>query len=636
MEVHISKVPPQSNEKALRNCLKPSLASLNIINFHCRKIRDKPFASLTFLNIDEGQRFLARHAQSVMATSTRQKFTPLSFCGRQIYFSKSYHGPDQLLLRTLAYEAEKRDTHDASNHPERARQSKFSPIELQCVSVECGVWSPEGAEGQEVAFVPQLGWNEEAAAVFGERAMILKLRSGLRIDFRYSSTLEITTEDGRAPAITFTMYEAPRCFENIQDPLEELISQLFLSVPVARSPPIRKHGPTRHRLPFLNSEHAAIVGSCLVYRIMLKPHQYTPLGLMLNVGEHMQALAKAPGIFIPIVHQRTAVRRRSQSYAIGLKRLHTSLSSCELPFVLKFQVQKLAQGGYLSPFMVLDLLPEFTNLARRSTSLVCVHTLRKFMNQIPFVRPETDVTDFRLDTLIRLLREVEERSKEEVRFGYGEHISSENVANIHRAKVTPTSIQLSGPEPESNNRVLRKYRDYHEYFLRVQFCDEDSQPVRFNPRVSNEKIFHGRFKKVLDTGIVIADRVYKFLGFSHSSLRAQSCWFVAAFSCGGSLLDDRMIIGELGNFSEIRCPAKCAARIGQAFSDTRTAVRIDKGALKKQPDTARNGRVFSDGVGTMSTSMMERIWEQLPKKTLPKPTCLQIRFQGTSDSRASF
>jgi hypothetical protein len=83
----------------------------------------------------------------------------------------------------------------------------------------------------------------------------------------------------------------------------------------------------------------------------------------------------------------------------------------------------------------------------------------------------------------------------------------------------PSGIYLYGPEPESNNRILRKYAGQHEYFLRVQFCDEDGQSVRFNPRISNDKIYHGRFKEVLRDGINVAGRVYKFLGFSHSSLR---------------------------------------------------------------------------------------------------------------------
>jgi hypothetical protein len=104
---------------------------------------------------------------------------------------------------------------------------------------------------------------------------------------------------------------------------------------------------------------------------------------------------------------------------------------------------------------------------------------------------------------------------------------------------------------------------------------------------------------------------------------------MAPFLHEGSLLFDRMLIQSLGNFASIRSPAKCAARIGQAFSDTRTAVPIDpRLALYQLRDVKNNNRVFSDGVGTMSQSLMEKIWERLPKKTLPRPTCLQIRFQG--------
>jgi hypothetical protein len=103
---------------------------------------------------------------------------------------------------------------------------------------------------------------------------------------------------------------------------------------------------------------------------------------------------------------------------------------------------------------------------------------------------------------------------------------------------------------------------------------------------------------------------------------------MAPFLHEGSLLFDRMLIQALGDFDSIRSPAKCAARIGQAFSDTRTAVPIDLTSYYVVEDVKREARVFSDGVGTMSKSLMQKIWEHLPKKTLVKPTCLQIRFQG--------
>lgn len=62
-------------------------------------------------------------------------------------------------------------------------------------------------------------------------------------------------------------------------------------------------------------------------------------------------------------------------------------------------------------------------------------------------------------------------------------------------------------------------------------------------------------------------------------------------------LQDRKIISQLGEFSAIRSPAKCAARIGQTFSDTPIAVQIDPSIVREVKDVENNGRVFSDGVG---------------------------------------
>jgi hypothetical protein len=90
----------------------------------------------------------------------------------------------------------------------------------------------------------------------------------------------------------------------------------------------------------------------------------------------------------------------------------------------------------------------------------------------------------------------------------------------------------------------------------------------------------------------------------------------------------QMVIASLGDFSHIHSPAKCAARIGQAFSDTPDAIPLEPIKVKGLPDIERNGRVFSDGVGTFSESVLEQIWDHLPSKHVVKPTVFQIRFRG--------
>lgn len=111
----------------------------------------------------------------------------------------------------------------------------------------------------------------------------------------------------------------------------------------------------------------------------------------------------------------------------------------------------------------------------------------------------------------------------------------------------------------------------------------------------------------------------------------------------GSMQTYFTIIKALGNFSGITSPAKCAARIGQAFSETPFAVPLDENKIlvKKIEDVGSHdgSRIFSDGVGTVSWDVMEIIRSYLPH-TKGSPTCFQIRLGGAKgmlslDSRLS-
>ena len=97
----------------------------------------------------------------------------------------------------------------------------------------------------------------------------------------------------------------------------------------------------------------------------------------------------------------------------------------------------------------------------------------------------------------------------------------------------------------------------------------------------------------------------------------------------GSLVHAQEVIKGLGDFSLIRSPAKCAARIGQAFSQTFSSIKIPESAISQMPDVERNGRTFSDGVGTCSLAVLHKVWDGYSaNRGQLKPTILQIRFQG--------
>jgi hypothetical protein len=654
MEVHIRNVPEQVTENGLKQFLKPHLHKLSILSYHCQKQRGKKYASLTFLYIRDGERFLAHYGQvripfgqasNLSSRRTVSTLTPnasntrsqgfriasasnyavnLTFLNQPIYCEKSNREGDLFLFRVLEREEKARQeirsmVVSAATHEAQSRVVKTLPLSFNCSFASCGVWAYAQSE---LVYAPQHRWTVNGTAKFRERDMILEYQSGQIIEFRYASILGITMETGSTPSFILSMMDPPRFFQSINDPITALMAQLSLKSPTAAK---KWDGPKRHRVAYLDAEHEAIAANCLVYRIML------PAGYSDEVGEQMHRLQKVHCV-PEIIHHRTMISLDIQNIAIGFQSLLRLLSGSMtgFPFTLKFQIQKLAQNNYLLPETVLSLIPEITRMMKRSSLSVCVGSLKKLFMQIPFAGPGTEADQLEVASIIELLQSNENNYNK-----YGLSVDeinaqerSENVAIIHKVKVTPSGTYLYGPEPESNNRVLRKYPNHHDYFIRVQFCDEDGQPIRFTSGISQDRIFNGRFKKVLRDGIKIADRVYLFLGFSHSSLRAQSCWFMAPFVHNGSLMYDRMLISDLGDFTVIRSPAKCAARIGQTFSDTPTAVSIDPRVVRIVKDVTFGARVFSDGVGTMSESVWRQITDGLSRKGRSPPTCFQIRYAG--------
>ena len=105
---------------------------------------------------------------------------------------------------------------------------------------------------------------------------------------------------------------------------------------------------------------------------------------------------------------------------------------------------------------------------------------------------------------------------------------------------------------------------------------------------------------------------------------------MAPFVLDGVVTHARAVVKDLGDFSLIRSPAKCAARIGQAFSQTFSSVTLPQEAFREMPDIERNGRSFSDGVGTCSISILVKIWNAYAQSRKLKPTILQIRYAGTN------
>jgi RNA-dependent RNA polymerase len=79
-----------------------------------------------------------------------------------------------------------------------------------------------------------------------------------------------------------------------------------------------------------------------------------------------------------------------------------------------------------------------------------------------------------------------------------------------------------------------------------------------------------RVKEAMRPGIDIGGRRYEFLAYSSSQLKEQSVWLFAP--CDDLSTQD--VLEFMGDFSQIRCIGKAAARMGQCFSSTVDAMEL--------------------------------------------------------------
>ncbi|KAF9056326.1 RNA-directed RNA polymerase 2 [Panaeolus papilionaceus] len=220
-----------------------------------------------------------------------------------------------------------------------------------------------------------------------------------------------------------------------------------------------------------------------------------------------------------------------------------------------------------------------------------------------------------------------------------------NYYHAYTVLIGPTTMRLQGPTIEQSNRVIRSYdTENHDSFLRVSFVDEVDLRYRFDREIDGAAFIRNRIGPILKEGLHIAGRKFEFLAYSQSALKEHSVWFVKGFrDPTQGYIDARKIIQSLGDFSLrdqdlVRCPARYAARLSQAFTAT-DAVNVVVDSVREVGDieVETNGRKyqFTDGVGTISDELAREMWAQLKavkkkgRSRVPHPKAYQIRFKGS-------
>ncbi|XP_058113286.1 RNA-dependent RNA polymerase 6-like [Magnolia sinica] len=215
---------------------------------------------------------------------------------------------------------------------------------------------------------------------------------------------------------------------------------------------------------------------------------------------------------------------------------------------------------------------------------------------------------------------------------------SDVTVEVRRFVITPTRAYCLPPKVEVSNRVLRKYKEVADRFLRVTFMDEGMQKLNSNvfsyyiaPIVKdvtsksfkqNTTVFK-RANDILTDGFYLCGRKYSFLAFTPNQLRDSSAWFFA----DDENITVTTITSWMGKFYN-KNVAKCAARMGQCFSATYATVDVPFEQVNMSlPDIKRNGYKFSDGIGKITPDLVMEVAEKLQLTGNP-PCAYQIRYAG--------
>ena len=502
MEIIVRNLHDQVTENQVNKYFRNVLGNLGIKTYCCQKLKARGMATITILDVAKARQFLQIHGQSEPgprgSASVQRK---LLHMGRQINCSLSKNTPNEFLLGTLRKEESDRYAASQSKKPnivpgkmDENRRPGNNRRAFDISSFKCGQWDYVGTD---LAFVAYAQERKKGRMIFGPRSLFIKLWPLAynlplqQVEFPYKTVQLMTIGSNTDPSITFALSEAPKIFEDLDtNILEVALRRLDISK--------ASKGFKRKRITALNKEHETVVSSCLCYRIILS-----------NAADiaGIQALRHSPEIPYSMTWDTSELMKIS--FAGQMTALQSSLNGSRfrnLPFELKFQMQKLAQNGYLNPAKVVELLAVVACHAKERDVKVVTQSVRTLQGRIPYAGPATEALEVGLDTLTQMLVESQESILRGESYVPDLADQYDHIASVHKATVTPTGVYLYGPEPEVKNRVLRKYSNFLNHFLSVSFLDEDGEPLRLDRQTSGKDIYHERFKKVLQGMINIAGR----------------------------------------------------------------------------------------------------------------------------------
>ncbi|OQO08186.1 hypothetical protein B0A48_06980 [Cryoendolithus antarcticus] len=586
MDVIVRNVPANVSVRQLKAAFAAPLAECGIHDYHCEPFRNHPLAKITVLDSAVGDRFLSQYGVLARSPANARPRKSINCGGRTLRCGRSKDDPSDWSLKALRHEAAERAAEALARPVASKGKQQIQRRRFEVTGVHCGTWDYDGFD---LVFTPETTHRQAGTIYFGSREAVLLFGCAgsdqLRIDFDYWACENVVLGGDHTQA------------------LRSHSGNLRSSTNSVRGEAAYAH-EEETAWEFPNDPHA-VTGTCRVYRISVASSD--------DFGHIRRLVQRTPKVPTNIAKPTRMVFPALPRHVIT-RRLHNDITDVKLygslSFHVRYQLDRLARNGRLSPLAVMALLPTVQRLCDFKRSQSVAYAISRLYLKLSPAGPFVESKIFSEAGLVDQLEELCETSDR-----YHHHLNPyelvkrhQHIKLIHKIIITPTGTFLHGPEPEPVNRVLRKYPSHTDNFMRVIFQDEDGGSVRYDSQATQELVYHGRFKSVLDGSTIIASQGFTFLGFSHSSLRAQSCWFMAPLVLNGVMMYPPMVLKELGSFDSIRVPAKCASRIGQNFTDTNATIDIEEDELFGMKDLTRNNYDFSDGVGTISLALLQKIW----------------------------
>ncbi|CAF0737858.1 unnamed protein product [Brachionus calyciflorus] len=210
------------------------------------------------------------------------------------------------------------------------------------------------------------------------------------------------------------------------------------------------------------------------------------------------------------------------------------------------------------------------------------------------------------------------KNKDNLNYKFDIYQNNLKISLFRRATITPTRIILYFPEPNFSNRVTREYNS--DNFIRIRFRDEDLRKLNMSQTFSDMSEIYAKIRRFLLDGLKLWDRNYHFLAMSSSQLRENGCWLI-----NRTILNPDKIRDWMGNFKNIRCIGKYAARLGQSLSSSVETFFTENYCMIK--DITVGDYCFTDGIGKISLQKALEISHTFYNRPIAA-SAYQIRFAG--------